>query len=102
MRERSAKSLVAVGAAAIALVGLSWAGAQVDLGSWAMPVALGIAGVKAFLILWFFMELGEMRTSVRVAALVSAVLFVLLVGLSTTDVATRTPAPLLPPPAAAN
>lgn len=97
MSPRSTPSLLLVGAATLALVGLSWGMAQVDLGSWSTPVALGIATVKAGLIAWFFMELGEMRTSVRVAAVASLLLFLLLVGLATTDVATRVPPPLLPP-----
>ncbi len=96
MRARSPLFLVAIGAAALALVGVSYASAHIDLGGWAMPVALGIAAVKAGLILWFFMELGEMRTSIQVAALVSFLLFVLLVGLATLDVATRSAPPLLP------
>ncbi|WP_373047307.1 cytochrome C oxidase subunit IV family protein [Vulgatibacter sp.] len=87
--------LLVVGALALALVGLSWLLAGLDLGAWGTPVALGIAAIKALLIAWYFMELREARTSLRVAALAALLLFVLLVGLSTVDVATREP----PPPA---
>lgn len=56
---------------------------------WGTVVALGIAAVKAILVLFFFMHLVEQRFSNRMAVLVSVLFVGLLVGLTTADVATR-------------
>jgi cytochrome c oxidase subunit 4 len=56
---------------------------------WGTIVALGIAGIKAILVLFFFMHLVEQRFTNRMAVLVSVLFVGLLVGLTTADVATR-------------
>lgn len=68
-----------------------------------LPLALGLAAVKAGLVLAVFMELFDTRASARIAALV-AVLFVgLLFALSFADKLTRPDLPpsFAPPPVAA-
>jgi cytochrome c oxidase subunit 3 len=91
------RRLLLVAAALFVLVGASFLLSFAPLGPWAAPVALSFSAVKALLIAWYFMELREARTSLRAAALAAVLLFLLLVGLTTADVATREPAPLLPP-----
>ena len=56
---------------------------------WGTVVALAIAGVKAILVLFFFMHLVEQRFTNRMAVLVSVLFVGLLVGLTSADVATR-------------
>ncbi len=56
---------------------------------WGTIVALGIAVVKALLVLFFFMHLVEQRFTNRVTVLVSVLFVSLLVGLTAADVATR-------------
>lgn len=91
--------LLAVAAALFFLVGASWLLSFVHLGRWAAPLTLSLSTVKAGLIAWYFMELGEARTSIRAAALAAILLFLLLVGLTAADVATRDP-PAFSPAAA--
>jgi caa(3)-type oxidase subunit IV len=50
---------------------------------------LTIAGVKTFLVLWFFMDLADQPFRSRLAIGVAVLLALLLVGLSVADVATR-------------
>jgi caa(3)-type oxidase subunit IV len=52
-------------------------------------VALLIATAKACAVLWTFMHLAEEHASSRFAVLVALSLMVLLIGLTTADVATR-------------
>jgi cytochrome c oxidase subunit IV len=54
-----------------------------------LAIAMGIAALKAGLVLWFFMHLYEQRFANRVVILVSIVLVVILVALTATDVASR-------------
>ena len=63
-----------------------------------VTISLMIAAVKTFLVLWFFMDLGEQPFRSRLAISVAAILLLLLVGLSTTDVATRIATPRGPAP----
>jgi caa(3)-type oxidase subunit IV len=56
-----------------------------------------IAGMKAVLIAWFFMELGVARTSIHGVVAVALLLFLLLVSITTIDVESRGEPPLLPP-----
>lgn len=91
------RTLLAVAAALFLLVLAAWLLSHVDLGGWAVPLALSISGAKAFLIAWYFMELHEARTSVRASVVAAILLFVLLVGLTAVDVGTRAPPPLLSP-----
>jgi cytochrome c oxidase subunit 4 len=51
--------------------------------------SLFIAGLKSVLVLWFFMHLYEQRFSNRVVVLVSLFFVVLLVTLTSADIASR-------------
>ena len=67
----------------------SWAIASASLGALELPIALGIAAVKATLVVIFFMHLLEEEVS-TVLALLSAVFFVfLLASFVAVEVATR-------------
>jgi cytochrome c oxidase subunit 4 len=70
------------------------------LGAWGMPVALGIALLKALLILVFFMEILAERATVRLAFAAGLSLLVLMLLLVVADVVTRR-APASTPPGTA-
>jgi caa(3)-type oxidase subunit IV len=65
-----------------------------------LTVALSIAGMKAVLVLWFFMHLSDQSASSRLAVLVAATLIGTLALLTALDVMTRHtfPARAEPPP----
>lgn len=63
--------------------------AKVDMGQWNIVVALAIAGVKAGLVLWFFMHL---RTEYRwnwIFAGMGFFFVAILIGLTLSDMLTR-------------
>ena len=68
-----------------ASLGLSFAA----LGPWAVPVALGIAGLKALLVAAVFMHLAEEPFVHALVLGSAAALVLLLVGFAAADVATR-------------
>lgn len=74
-------ALVALAAGSLLLSFVHWPGGVV--------VALAIALLKALLVLWLFMHLGEQRLSSRLAMLVAAMFIALLAGLAAADVASR-------------
>jgi cytochrome c oxidase subunit 4 len=61
-------------------------------------VSLIIASVKAYVVLFFFMELGEQPLRSRVAIVVAVTLVLLFVGFTAMDVATRQAMPRGPSP----
>ena len=65
-----------------------------------LVVSLVIAGVKALLVLWFFMHLAEQRFTNRLTVLVSVLFVALLVGLAAADVGSRRLFPKAPQPTA--
>lgn len=56
-----------------------------------VPIAVLIAGVKAGLVLWFFMHLGRHAPTNRAYVLATVVLLTVMIGLVVADVATRLP-----------
>lgn len=60
------------------------------LGAFEVPVSLGIAGVKAALVLLFFMELIEESVSSRLALASGVVLLAILIAFAVADIVTRT------------
>ena len=68
-------------------------------GAGAVAISLAIACVKTWLVLWFFMDMVEQPFRSRLAVAVAVLLVVLLVSLSSADVATRTVMPRGPAPA---
>ncbi|MBF5046506.1 cytochrome-c oxidase [Aggregicoccus sp. 17bor-14] len=99
--------LLLVGVALLALTTLTYALSHVELGRWAVPVALAIAATKAGLIAAIYMHLHERRGSAPLIA-ATAVLFVaLLAGLASLESATRfeptrPPGPFRVPPISAH
>ena len=90
------KIVVRTGGALIALWLLSFALSYVHLGAAALPVAIGIAAVKAALVAAFFMELLHGSLSMKLAMLSAAALLATLIGLLVADIVTREPPPLVP------
>ena len=56
-----------------------------------VPLALGIAGLKAGLVLWFFMHLGKHAPTGRAYMLATVVLLTVMIAMVVADVATRLP-----------
>jgi caa(3)-type oxidase subunit IV len=84
------RSTFGVGAGLLVLWGLSLALSYVALGTWALPVALGIAALKGALVVTFFMELFHERVSVRYAFGVGILMVTLLIAFVVADVLMRT------------
>ncbi len=72
---------------AAATYGLS----RLDLGGFQVPVALAIAVAKGMLVVLIFMHLIEQRAVNRIFLGVALLFIILLVGMTTADVATRAP-----------
>ena len=85
----SAASKIAAGASLVALAGVSWAASYAHLGHAALPVALGIAAVKAFLVGVVFMEIGRERATFKLALLAAAFLLATLLAFVAADVTRR-------------
>lgn len=96
---RSLRRLALAWLALIALMLLSLASAYVPLGAWNLAIGLGIAALKAAIVLWCFMRLAEGSVLLRLVAASGAFALALLVGLGGLDEATRAtePAPLQQP-----
>lgn len=90
------KVVLRTGGALLALWALSFALSYVHLGSAALPVALGIAAVKAALVVMFFMELLHERFSVKLTLLAAGALLGILIILVVADIGTRATPPLAP------
>jgi cytochrome c oxidase subunit 4 len=83
--------------ALLLLAGLSLGLRFAHLAALGMPVALGIALLKALLILFFFMEILHERATVRLAFAAAVSLLALMLLLVVADVLTRSRPPLHPP-----
>jgi caa(3)-type oxidase subunit IV len=97
MKTTSLTATLTAGAAMLALWGANWALRSVDLGSWSIAIAIGIAGVQVVVGALFFMELVTASASIVLAFLTGLTMFGLLVGFLVADVATRAPEPSPPP-----
>ena len=95
MKSISQRTTFATWLALLALTALSFGVSYVHLGTLNIPVALGIASIKAILVVLIFMELAIEKFSVQVTLVVSFVFVALLIGLMVADVATRAAPPLL-------
>lgn len=84
------------GAVLFGLWALSFALSYVHLGDAALPVALGVAALKACLVVVFFMELLRESFSMKLTVVVAGVLLATLIGLVIADYATRETPPLAP------
>lgn len=90
---RPPRSLVLTWLALLALVGITLGLAYVPLGTVNIVVALGIAVVKAALVVTVFMKLFRSPVLTRVAAAAGLFWLAILFSLSATDYLTRTDAP---------
>jgi cytochrome c oxidase subunit 4 len=90
------KVVTRTGGALFALWGLSFALSLLPLGAAALPVALGIAAVKAVLVALFFMELVAEGLVMKLPLLVAAALLAVLIGGLVADITGRDAPPLLP------
>lgn len=75
--------------ALLVLTALTFGLSFVHLGPWQAPVAILIAAAKALLVALFFMHLAEQTAPARMAALVGLLMGLMLIVISTLDVATR-------------
>ncbi|AKU90243.1 cytochrome C oxidase subunit IV family protein [Vulgatibacter incomptus] len=87
----------AIGAVLYLLIILSFVLSYVEMGPWATPIALIIAGIQAVLVAYVSMELYESRFSVKMLAIIAPLFVALLVTLAAVDIATRAPQPMLVP-----
>jgi len=84
------KLYFAVGAALLAGTFITYKVAYIDLGPFNPVVALGIATIKATLVVLFFMHAWHASEKLTKLVIVSAIFFLLLLlGLTLTDYATR-------------
>ena len=80
---------VAVWGALTVLTFITWAIAQVDLGPFNTPIALGIALLKAGLVVWFFMDLRHQHPLNKLYAVAGVFFLLILIGLTLADYLTR-------------
>ncbi len=90
------KVVLRTGIALFALWALSFGLSYLPLGAASVPMALGVAVLKAVLVVLFFMELLHESLSMKLAFLAGGALLAALIGLVITDVVTREPPPLAP------
>jgi cytochrome c oxidase subunit 4 len=95
-KEVSLAATLATGGAVIALWIASWGISYADLGAWNLAVALGIATVKAALVILVFMEIVVERTSVHTALAAGIAMIAILFVFMIADVRTRETPPLEP------
>jgi cytochrome c oxidase subunit 4 len=92
-------SFAVTSAAWVALLGLtatSFALSYAHLGPLGVPVALGIAVIKASVVAFVFMEVAHEPFTVRASLVAGLFFLLLLVFFVVADVVTRAPPPLLP------
>ena len=83
------KTFVAVWATLLVLTAVTVFVATLNLGPFNPIVALGIATVKALLVLLFFMELRYSTALTKVAVIAAVFFLMLLLGLTLSDYLTR-------------
>ena len=88
-RSLQPRHLVAVAVALLLLLAATAVVAQHDFGPLNVVIALGIAGLKAALVMAFFMELRWSRPVVRLAAAAGFFWLAILIGMTLGDVLTR-------------
>jgi cytochrome c oxidase subunit 4 len=99
--ETSARGLLLTLVALLLLAAFSLAMRFAHLGALSYPVGLGVAAIKAVLVVVFFMEILTERATTRLAFAACLSLFALLLALVVADVLTRGVPPLQNPPGTA-
>jgi len=87
--ETSAMTYILTWVALVVLAFATYLLAKANLGIFQVPVALVIAVAKGLLVVLIFMHLLEQRSANRIFFLVAFLFIVLVVSLTTADVATR-------------
>ncbi|HEY3816306.1 MAG TPA: hypothetical protein VGL81_03995 [Polyangiaceae bacterium] len=100
-RETSARGLLLTLLALLVLAAFSLTMRFAHLGAFSYLVGLGVATIKAALVVVFFMELLVEKMTVRFALATCLSLFALLLALVTADIVTRSVPPLQNPPGTA-
>jgi len=90
-RRVSGTALVLTFVALLVLTVVSWLISAVHLGLAELPLALGIAALKAGLVILFFMHLIEEEMSTTLAVLAAIFFVLLLATFVAAEVATRSP-----------
>ena len=85
----SIRSYLLVFAGLLALLGATVAASFIELGNWALPVAMGVACTKAFLVAAFFMHLNKSTSLIRLVACAGLFWLGILLMLAMSDVLTR-------------
>jgi cytochrome c oxidase subunit 4 len=83
------KTYLAVFGGLMALTAVTVWVATVDVGMWNTVVALAVAGAKASLVIWFFMEVRHARPVTRMAVAGGIVWLVILLVFLFSDYASR-------------
>jgi cytochrome c oxidase subunit 4 len=83
------RTVIATAIGLLGLWGLSWAMSSLELGGFALGIALVIAAIKASLVLMIFMELLRLSASARLVAALSVAMLALMLGLVIADVYAR-------------
>lgn len=89
MNSRTIRHLSLTWLALMLLLALTCGSAFVALGRWNLAINLGVAIVKALLVVFVFMELKARATTVKVVTIIGIVLLAILGGLSLTDFVPR-------------
>ena len=87
----SSRTYVIVFVVLMVLAGATYALGEGKLGSWSLPFAMGVASIKAMLVMTFFMHLNEHKGAVRVTMAIAVVFLAILIAVTIGDVATRFP-----------
>jgi cytochrome c oxidase subunit 4 len=87
----SARTYIIVFVVLMVLAGATYALGEGKLGSWSLPFAMGVATIKALLVMTFFMHLNEHKGAVRVTMAVAFIFLGILIAITIGDVATRFP-----------
>jgi cytochrome c oxidase subunit IV len=75
--------------ALFALTALSWGLSYLHTGHWEVPIAMGIAAAKVTIVGLVFMDLAEVRGTLRLVALTAPLFFLILISLVLGDVMLR-------------
>jgi cytochrome c oxidase subunit 4 len=89
MNTKPKKIYVRVWIALLALLALTWGLAEVNLGPLNNVAALGIAGIKMLLVVWFFMHMRHEPKLTWVFAAAGLIWFLIMVDLTMSDYLTR-------------
>jgi len=85
----SSRTYLLVWLALLALTGLTVAASNLPFGRLAVAVSLGVASIKAWLVLHFFMHLGQEDVRFKLMVLAAIVTLTIIIGMTFTDIGYR-------------